>query len=194
MLAFLRTIPMWAKLAGGGVIGLVAYDKIKHKPVFPPGFLGKLSPKLGTKVASAINTTQNPSVLRQLADGLSKAGAPIAAAVAHGKADAIESNQIPFTKTISELSTPGTVSAPNVAQVIAQTAAATGIAPIIPATIKMGSRGAEVLQAQALLGIAADGIFGPQTQLAIKAYQSSHGLTADGVVGPQTWGALLSGH
>lgn len=200
MLQFLRTVPMWAKIVGGSAIGLVAYDKlIAHKPVFPPGFLGKLSPKLAPKVANAINTSQNPTVLRQLADGLSKAGAPVAASLAHAKADVIESTQAPFSRTITELTQPAsapvatTATAPNLAQVAAQVAAATGVAPVIPATVKIGSRGAEVLELQSLLGITADGIFGPQTQLALKSYQQSHGLTADGIAGPKTWTALLSG-
>src|SRR3954452_22309105 len=43
---------------------------------------------------------------------------------------------------------------------------------------------------QAKLGIAADGVFGPQTRKAVRAFQAAHGLEVDGVVGPQTLGAL----
>ena len=32
-----------------------------------------------------------------------------------------------------------------------------------------------------------DGHFGPQTESAVRAYQTGHGLTADGVVGDRTW-------
>jgi hypothetical protein len=51
-------------------------------------------------------------------------------------------------------------------------------------------RGGDVRALQRALGLPADGVFGPQTETAVKRYQSSHGLTADGVVGPQTRRAL----
>lgn len=38
---------------------------------------------------------------------------------------------------------------------------------------------------------AVDGIFGPKTLAAVKAFQGLNGLTADGIVGPKTWRALL---
>ena len=36
----------------------------------------------------------------------------------------------------------------------------------------------------------ADGIFGPRTRAAVRAFQKRHGLLVDGIVGPQTRGAL----
>lgn len=35
-----------------------------------------------------------------------------------------------------------------------------------------------------------DGVFGPNTQAAVQAFQSQQGLVADGIVGPSTWNAL----
>jgi peptidoglycan hydrolase-like protein with peptidoglycan-binding domain len=60
-------------------------------------------------------------------------------------------------------------------------------------TLRRGSRGAEVAMLQRQLGLNDDGIYGPQTEAVVRAYQSSHGLTADGVVGRQTWGSLMGG-
>jgi cell wall-associated NlpC family hydrolase len=46
---------------------------------------------------------------------------------------------------------------------------------------------------QQALGVAADGVMGPQTRKAIKHFQRAHGLVADGVVGPLTRAALDGG-
>ena len=56
--------------------------------------------------------------------------------------------------------------------------------------VKRGDRGDAVRKIQRELGITADGVFGPQTERAVKRYQSSHDLVPDGIVGPLTRGAL----
>lgn len=62
----------------------------------------------------------------------------------------------------------------------------------MPATIRRGSSGPDVVQWQGIIGVTADGKFGPATEAATKSYQKSNGLTADGIVGPATWGKALS--
>lgn len=54
-------------------------------------------------------------------------------------------------------------------------------------TIRKGDRGEEVKILQRALGIADDGIFGAQTEKALKAWQNDHGLFPDGIAGPKTW-------
>src|SRR5918999_4070870 len=57
--------------------------------------------------------------------------------------------------------------------------------------LKVGSRGAEVKRVQRALGIPVDGIFGPQTRKAVRAFQKRNDLAVDGIVGPQTRAALF---
>ena len=59
------------------------------------------------------------------------------------------------------------------------------------AVYKKGSKGKNVTLIQQALGIKADGVFGVQTEEAVKAWQSSHGLDPDGIVGSLTWATLF---
>lgn len=64
--------------------------------------------------------------------------------------------------------------------------------------LRQGATGGTVRSVQAVLnakhgaGLATDGVFGPLTLAAVKAWQSSHDLATDGVVGPLTYGSLLT--
>jgi peptidoglycan hydrolase-like protein with peptidoglycan-binding domain len=60
--------------------------------------------------------------------------------------------------------------------------------------LSAGSEGRQVtLLQQALGAINVDGVFGPETEEAVRSFQESRGLAADGVVGAQT-GAALRGN
>jgi cell wall-associated NlpC family hydrolase len=58
------------------------------------------------------------------------------------------------------------------------------------AVLREGSTGAAVAVVQRLLGVTADGDFGPITLAAVRAFQSHHGLVVDGQVGDHTLTAL----
>lgn len=58
--------------------------------------------------------------------------------------------------------------------------------------LKKGSTGEDVKKLQEKLGLAADGVFGTGTELAVKGWQSTHGLTADGIVGDGTWSKMFA--
>jgi len=69
--------------------------------------------------------------------------------------------------------------------------------PIVRPTLRMGDTGLHVAVLQAQLHFwlflpgPVDGIFGPQTQRAVMAFQRDHGLDVDGIVGAMTWEALF---
>lgn len=69
--------------------------------------------------------------------------------------------------------------------------------PPFPGSVRRGSRGGAVVAVQDRLRergwrIAVDGVFGPDTERVVKAFQAEKGLSTDGVVGPITWDALWS--
>jgi N-acetyl-anhydromuramyl-L-alanine amidase AmpD len=56
--------------------------------------------------------------------------------------------------------------------------------------LRKGDRGPDVKKVQEALKISADGIFGSQTEGAVKQFQLEQKLAVDGIVGPNTWDAL----
>jgi hypothetical protein len=58
------------------------------------------------------------------------------------------------------------------------------------AVLKRGARGPLVAQVQRKLHIPSDGVFGAQTQRAVRRFQAHERLTVDGIVGAQTAQAL----
>ena len=68
-------------------------------------------------------------------------------------------------------------------------------------TVKAGNTGYAVRAVQVQMNyrstrygyrVAVDGIFGPVTELAVRAFQAAGKITADGIVGPVTWQALVT--
>ena len=57
--------------------------------------------------------------------------------------------------------------------------------------VRRGAQGGITKLIQEKVGTRADGIFGYNTETAVKNYQSARGLSADGIVGKNTWTRLL---
>ena len=62
--------------------------------------------------------------------------------------------------------------------------------------VQNGSQGHPIRTLQFLLrahghNLTVDGMFGPATEAAVKAFQTSNGMTADGIMSAQTWSTLI---
>jgi peptidoglycan hydrolase-like protein with peptidoglycan-binding domain len=64
----------------------------------------------------------------------------------------------------------------------------------VPTTIKLGDSGDDVKRLQRVFARtkvlgpdSVTGVFGPETEQAVKDFQQSNGLVVDGIVGPITW-------
>lgn len=53
-------------------------------------------------------------------------------------------------------------------------------------TLRIGSKGSEVIELQKALGVSADGVFGPGTANALKEWQRKNRLAVDGIAGTKT--------
>ncbi|MGH2855324.1 MAG: peptidoglycan-binding domain-containing protein, partial [Solirubrobacteraceae bacterium] len=77
-----------------------------------------------------------------------------------------------------------------------QSAGAAPLGPEPPTTtthhilLLAGSEGRQVRLLQRALGLTVDGVYGTQTEAAVRRFQTSRGLTGDGIVGPRTSRAL----
>jgi peptidoglycan hydrolase-like protein with peptidoglycan-binding domain len=62
--------------------------------------------------------------------------------------------------------------------------------------VQNGNQGHPIRTLQFLLrahdhNLTVDGMFGPATETAVKAFQAGKGMTADGIMNPQTWSVLI---
>lgn len=58
--------------------------------------------------------------------------------------------------------------------------------------LKKGSKGEKVKALQYILGLKADGIFGKDTEKAVKKFQEEYGLAADGIAGKKTFEMIVA--
>jgi len=71
--------------------------------------------------------------------------------------------------------------------------------PVLIVEVSAGSTGAAVRAVQSQIHsrsgwLAIDGIFGPETESAVRFFQEDTGLSVDGIVGPNTWNTLVSAY
>lgn len=110
-------------------------------------------------------------------------------ALPRGRKDDPSFDMVRFRSRVGMLLAPGAPPPPLIPRV--EPAPAAGKAP--RPTLRRTDNGAVndlVKQVQQELGIDADGIFGPGTEAAVRAFQRQHGMVPDGIVGPKTWKAL----
>ncbi|WP_426350232.1 peptidoglycan-binding domain-containing protein [Alloiococcus sp. CFN-8] len=98
--------------------------------------------------------------------------------------------------TPSKPATPSKPTAPSANTGNTDTTVVNGVT--VTATLSNGSRGSQVKNLQTILNgkgykLSVDGMFGPKTLAAVKAFQKGNGLSADGIVGPKTRAVLNSG-
>jgi len=144
-------------------------------------------------VATILKQGSRGSAVRDLQSKLRQLGYNISVDGIYGPqtAAAVRDFQRKYGLAVDGIAGPQTLSKLN--QVLsgskqATTSASTGL-------LRRGSQGAAVRDLQNKLrqlgyNIAVDGIFGPQTEAAVKDFQKKYGLTVDGIVGPQTLGKL----
>ncbi|HEV7751343.1 MAG TPA: peptidoglycan-binding protein [Baekduia sp.] len=161
------------------------------------GLVGQTAPLVGAAQA-AQTTTVGGQTLHSGSRGARVAAAQRALGIAadgvFGRAtrSAVRAFQRAHGLTVDGRIGPQTSSALGLAATTStRTAASTASASTTSTTATLPTPPAATTRAvQQALGLAADGVFGPQTRAAVRAYQRSHGLTVDGIVGPQTLGAL----
>jgi peptidoglycan hydrolase-like protein with peptidoglycan-binding domain len=159
-------------------------------------------PRRGAHAAnklSALLDARGPSQLRDLAD---EETWELSLGRSRARRRAVELRFVPTSSRAKRLSLGALVAltvgpAAGLASGGATTAASASTGPATTTehaiVLSSGSEGRQVkLLQEALGGVKVDGVFGPETEAAVRSFQSSHGLSVDGIVGPQTSAALRS--
>jgi cell wall-associated NlpC family hydrolase len=112
---------------------------------------------------------------------------------ARAKANLPRSRKVGFAIATTALVAPLAQQTASTANAQEQSTSTTATASSTTSLLRKGDRGPAVSAVQLQLGISADGVFGPQTDAAVRSFQARNGLLVDGIVGPQTRGALGGG-
>lgn len=153
-----------------------------------PTVAASAAPQIAPVPASAANPPSSKSPTDSL-EHASAAAPPSTSGGTGGEATTVtpETAAAPAAEAATASATPET----------ATVAAATAPQPIDLPILRQGMHGPAVVRLQERLraiGVfsgAIDGIFGAETQAAVKAAQTKFQVDADGIVGPVTWSVLL---
>jgi peptidoglycan hydrolase-like protein with peptidoglycan-binding domain len=152
-----------------------------HGPTGSPALVGSL--KLGS-TGEAVRHVQ--AVLGLKADG--QFGPITDRAVREFQAkNGLKVDGIVGPITYSRLSLPAT---PTSASTPPAAAASKPAKPTLSGSLRIGSKGEAVRYVQSVLGLKADGDFGPVTDRAVRAFQTRNKLKVDGIVGPLTYARM----
>ena len=140
------------------------------------------------------------ALVQTILNALGAAGQPIRRLGVDGKFGAGTESAVRQFQTLQGLAVDGKVGANTWARLNTAYTAATGkdTAGLYPGiSLRRGDRGAAVVQAQQKLaatrpGLGADGIFGANTQAAVRTFQARSRLTVDGILGKNTWAVLFA--
>ncbi len=101
-----------------------------------------------------------------------------------------DSNSAAELRSLNELKLPVPHTVMVGAIAVGVAAATLGHAEEAQALLRPGNQGPGVTRLQATLPVANDGIYGPRTENAVRAFQRRAGLAVDGIAGPRTLAAL----
>ncbi|MET1248280.1 peptidoglycan-binding protein [Sporolactobacillus sp. STCC-11] len=159
-------------------------------------------PAGGSQLDQLLKKGDKGSAVTKLQQDLIKAGYSVGKAGADGIFGAATDKAVRILQTNYKIAVDGIVGAKTrsalskaiekkAAEKQSNASSGTVVVPYPGSLIKQGSKGKNVERIQRALSITADGIFGPKTEAAVKAYQKRHGLTVDGIIGPKTWNTLF---
>jgi peptidoglycan hydrolase-like protein with peptidoglycan-binding domain len=202
-----KAVSQFQAVAGLNVDGVAGADTWNR--LFPPSSIAVNSANLPTTSATA-----NANVPTSSAAALTQGNTPFPpAAVASTDlppasapvVDTTSPSPLPSTRPLPPNSTPQNTGGTATTSPRPTTPPTSSVSPtdgkerttVVLPVLRKGMRGPAVMNLQERLkaiGVfkgAIDGVFGTETEAAVKAAQQNRSLNPDGVVGPMTWSALL---
>jgi N-acetylmuramoyl-L-alanine amidase len=149
----------------------------------------------GTQTTNLIRKGDKGASVEQLQKDLIKAGEKLPRYGADGQfgdetKDAVMAFQARHGLAVDGIPGPNTLG--KLEQVLSQSKASKkAIVPYPGHYVRKGNQGNDVKRVQRAVNVMPDGIFGPNTEAAVKDYQRRHGLSVDGIVGINTWNTLF---